>query len=71
VLDRLDGEPAFEGPQAAPMNCYDLRRHLSKGHHIELRGLDFGQLVKIHDLEHEAVQGHYHGDPPEGDETSR
>ena len=53
------------------MNCYELRRHLSSGHHIELRGLDFAQLVKIHDFEHEAVQGHYHGDPPEGDETSR
>jgi hypothetical protein len=49
------------------LNCYELRRHLAAAHHIDLRGLDYTKLVHIHTQDHEAVQGHYHDDPPEGD----
>lgn len=49
------------------MNAYDLRKHLSKGHHIDLWGLNYAELVAVHDNEHLAVQGHYHDDPLDGD----
>lgn len=49
------------------MNCFELRRHIATGHHIDLRGLDYGELVAIHTQEHEAIQGHEHdADDEEG-----
>jgi hypothetical protein len=49
------------------VNCYQLRRHLAAGHHIDLRGMAYDQLAAIHAHEHRAVQGHYHDDPERGD----
>lgn len=50
------------------MTAFELRRHLAAQHDLPLHGLTMGQLVKIHDQDHEAVPlDHVHDHDGEGD----
>lgn len=51
----------------AAVTGYELRRHLAADHGLELRGLVYEDLVAIHDDDHEAEQGHDHGEVEEAD----
>lgn len=44
------------------MTAYELRRHLAKAHLLELRGLDYDNLLQFHDEDHEVDQNHTHED---------
>lgn len=44
------------------MTGHELRRHLAVEHGLELRGLTYRDLELIHDNDHEAEQGHDHGE---------
>lgn len=44
------------------MTGYELRKHLAGEHGLELRGLTYRDLTVIHDEDHEAEQGHDHGE---------
>lgn len=42
-------------------SSFELRQHLARDHGLELRGLFYEDLIAIHDNDHEAEQGHDHG----------
>lgn len=48
------------------MTADEVCRHLAVAHHVVLQGLAYDELVKVHDHEHLAGQGHDHDDeePP-------
>jgi hypothetical protein len=46
----------------AAVTGYELRKHLARDHGLELRGLIYEDLMVIHDGDHEAEQGHDHGE---------
>lgn len=42
------------------MTAFELRRHLAADHQIPSRGLNYEQLIAIHEDDHQVAQGHDH-----------